>query len=107
MAGMYIVAGILHFVRPGFYTRIIPPYLPAHWLLVLLSGGAEILLGAGLLFDETRSLAAWGIILMLLAFMPVHIYMLQSEKFKNLPKWVLWARLPLQLALIYWAYVYL
>lgn len=85
---------------------MIPPYLPNPRLLVFLSGVAEIMLGAGLLFPETRSLSAWGIILMLIAFMPVHIYMLQSEKFRKLSRWALWARLPLQLVLIYWAYQY-
>ena len=104
MAGLYIVAGLFHFVKPKMYEAIIPPYLPSHRALVLISGFFEVAFGAGLLFVETRSLSAWGIILMLLAFLPVHIYMLQSEKFRKIPRWALWVRIPLQFLLIYWAY---
>ncbi|UII26272.1 DoxX family protein [Fulvivirga maritima] len=106
MAVVYIGAGIFHFVKPKMYRNIIPPYFPKKLLLVYLSGVAEIAFGAGLLLDETRAISAWLIILMLLAFMPVHIYMLQSEKFKHLPRWILIIRLPLQLILMYWAFLY-
>lgn len=105
MAGIYMLAGHIHFLKPRMYEGIIPPYLPSPRALVYLSGLAEIGLGAGLLFEETRSLSAWGIILMLLAFLPVHIYMLRADKFRRkFPAWALWVRLPLQFLLIYWAY---
>ncbi|MEM9675889.1 MAG: MauE/DoxX family redox-associated membrane protein [Bacteroidota bacterium] len=104
MAGLYIVAGLFHFVKPNMYEAIIPPYLPNHKALVLISGFFEVAFGVGLLFEETRSLSAWGIILMLLAFLPAHVYMLQSEKFRKIPSWALWVRIPLQFLLIYWAY---
>ncbi|UII24174.1 DoxX family protein [Fulvivirga ligni] len=106
MASLYCIAGVLHFIKPKMYRGIIPPYFPSKQLLVYLSGVAEIVLGAGLFFEATRSISAWGIILMLLAFMPVHIYMLRSDKFAHLPQWLLWLRLPIQLILMYWAYLY-
>ncbi|TVZ15087.1 hypothetical protein [Maribacter sp. MAR_2009_72] len=107
MAFIYILAGIMHFVKPKVYLRIMPRYLPFHKELVLLSGVAEILLGIGLFFKETRTLASFGIITMLLVFLLVHFYMLSSEKASaGFPKWILWARLPLQILLIYWAYSY-
>jgi uncharacterized membrane protein len=56
-----ILAGILHFVKPKFFLAIMPPYIPAHQLMVALSGVAEIIFGTGLLFDNTRSWAAWGL----------------------------------------------
>lgn len=104
MAGLYIVAGLFHFVKPKMYEAVIPSYLPNPRALVLISGFFEVAFGIGLLFEETRELSAWGIILMLLAFLPAHIYMLQSEKFRKIPAWVLWLRIPLQFVLIYWAY---
>lgn len=107
MAGLYIVAGLFHFVNPKMYEAIIPPYLPNHRALVLISGFFEVAFGAGLLLEETQQLSAWGIILMLLAFLPAHIYMLQSEKFKKIPRWALWLRIPLQFVLIYWAYQFI
>lgn len=108
MALMYVVAGLFHFIKPRMYMRIMPRYLPAHKALVLLSGIAEILLGIGLCFPETKDLAIYGIILMLLVFLLVHFYMLSSEKAgAGLPKWILIVRIPLQFILIWWAWFYL
>ena len=30
LAALFVAAGALHFLRPGFYLRIMPPYLPYH-----------------------------------------------------------------------------
>ncbi len=83
MAVLYIAPGINHFVKPRFYLRIMPPYLPAHELLNYASGIAEILLGCLLLFKTTRTYAAWGIVIMLLVFMVVHVFMLQQALKQN------------------------
>lgn len=108
MGAMYIVAGLVHFVKPKMYMRIMPRYLPAHKTLVYLSGLAEIVLGIAVCIPATKNLALWGIILMLAVFLLVHFYMLASEKAAaGIPKWALWLRLPLQFVLMYWAYVYL
>ena len=107
MGVLYILAGMNHFRKPKIYERIIPPYLPAHNTLVVLSGIAEMILGFMILNKNTQQEGAWGIIVMLILFIPVHIYMLQNEKAAmRLPKWLLILRLPLQFALMYWAYLY-
>lgn len=107
MAGMYMLAGIMHFIKPKMYIRIMPIYLPNHKLLVYLSGMAEILLGIGLCFEPTRRLGVLGIVLMLAVFLTVHFYMLSSEKASaGIPKWILVLRIPLQFFLMYWAYYY-
>ena len=80
MACMYILAGIMHFIKPKMYMRIMPKYIPNHKLMVLLSGVAEIILGATLCFPSTKNAAIYGIILMLLVFFTVHFYMLSNEK---------------------------
>lgn len=104
---LFILAGMNHFRKPKIYERIIPPYIPAHSSIVLLSGIAEMILGFMILNKNTQEVAAWGIIIMLLLFIPVHIYMLQNEKAAmKLPKWLLILRLPLQFGLIYWAYLH-
>jgi uncharacterized membrane protein len=103
----YIAAGITHFWHPDFYLKIMPPYLPSHGLLVDLSGVAEIVLGLLMLLPVTRKLAAWGIIVMLIVFMIVHIHMVMSPQlFKDVPGYLLWLRIPLQFVLILWAYWY-
>ena len=76
--------------------------------MVQLSGIIEMVLGLMLLNPETQSLAAWAIIGLLILFIPVHVYMLQNKEASlKLPKWVLVLRIPLQFALMYWAYQYI
>ena len=106
MGLLYIGAGINHFINPRFYLKIMPPYLPAHSLLVTLSGLAEVLLGALMLVPATRTWAAWGIILLLIAVFPANWYMAYDARFQSISPWIRWGRLPLQLVLIGWAYSY-
>ena len=106
MSFLYTAAGVYHFVKPKFYLFMMPPYIPNHPLMVSLSGVAEIVLGIALLFPQTRPMAAWGIILMLIVFLTVHIYMLTDPKFAKVSKIFLWVRIPLQFLLIWWAYSY-
>lgn len=107
MAGIYILAGLNHFRNPRMYVKIIPDYLPAPKLLNILSGLAEILSGILLCIPSLSSYAAWAIIALLIAVFPANLYMLTNKKASfGLPRWVLLIRLPLQLVLIFWAYLY-
>ena len=102
---LFVAAGANHFRDPAFYERIMPPYLPWHYELVLISGVFEILGGVGLLVPALAVPAAWGLVALLIAVFPANVHMaLHSEKFPNLPPAALWARLPLQLVLLAWAY---
>lgn len=100
--------GVLHFVRPKPFVRIIPKFLPAPLGLVYISGFFEIVGGVGLLIPETRALAAWGLIALYFAVFPANIYMvthnISLDPKKPIPRWVLWLRLPFQLVFIAWAY---
>lgn len=107
MSALYILAGIMHFVNPGFYTAIMPPWLPWHLELVYISGVCESLLGLLLLSRPTRRPAAWGIIALLVAVFPANIQMMINYANENNPDlWVSIIRLPLQLLLIWWAWLY-
>lgn len=108
MAGMYVVAGFIHFVKPKVYIRVMPKYLPNPKALVYLSGISEIVLGLGLCFKLTKDISILGIIAMLAAFLTVHFYMLSNKKAAaGIPIWILILRIPLQFGLMYWAYAYL
>lgn len=113
MAAFYVYGGINHFLNPDFYLAIMPPYIPAHGAMVALSGVAEIALGILILVPRTQILAAWGIIAMLVVFLPVHIHMLVNHdlfpEFKLFPEvgvTFLWLRFPLQGVLGLWAWWY-
>ena len=108
LIALYLVGGTNHFANPNGYLKLIPPYLPFPKLLNLLAGFFELLFGLMLIFKTTRKYAVYGIILMLVAFVPAHIYMIQIAPF-ILGKWlvtktVAWIRLPLQGVLIAWAF---
>lgn len=107
MAFIYIVAGLNHFRNPKLYLKIIPTYLPNPKALNAISGLAEIVLGVALMITTLTQFAAWGVIALLIAVFPTHIYMYQNPKARmGLPVWALLLRMPLQLVLIYWAYTY-
>jgi len=107
----YIVAGINHFYNPPSYYRIIPHYLPYPILLNILAGCFELLFGVMLIFPKTRTVAAYSIILMLIAFLPVHISMIGDAPLKlgnlTVTPVIAWIRLVvLQPVLILWAWWY-
>lgn len=105
---LFLAAGINHFRKPKVYQRIIPPYIPAHSTMVIVSGIAEMVLGFMLLNKDTQHEAAWGIIVLLILFLPIHLYMLRNKKASlKLPKWALILRIPLQFALMAWAVLYI
>ncbi len=107
LALVMVVAGMLHFVATDAYVAVMPGYLPLHRELVYLSGVCEVLFGLGLLWRKTRGAAGIGLIALFLAVLPANINMavhdIQPAGF-HIPAFLLWARLPFQLVLIYWAW---
>lgn len=102
---LFVLAGLNHFRDPEFYRRLMPPWLPAPGALVALSGAAEIALGLAVFPPATRAAAGWALVVLLAAFLPVHVHMvLHPDRFAAVPTWFLWARLPLQFGLMYWAW---
>ena len=104
LAVFFIAAGCLHFRNPHFYERMMPPYLPWPYALVLISGVCEIILGLALLVPRLTRFAAFGLIALLLAVFPANLQMaLHPELFPEFTRTALLIRLPLQLVLILWA----
>jgi uncharacterized membrane protein len=110
LAGAMTVVGVLHFVNPGGFVRIVPAYLPAPLALVLISGVAEVAGGLGLLIPRTRRLAAWGLVALYIAVFPANLNMaLHQIPLGDAPMapdkvWLLWLRLPFQALFIAWAH---
>ena len=103
LGGFFVAAGALHFLKPRPYESIMPEALPAHRELVYLSGVAEMAGGAGVLADPHGALAGWWLIATMLAVFPANINMaVEAERFEDIPEPLLWARLPLQAAIVYW-----
>ena len=104
LALFLVGAGTLHFIRPDFYLKIMPPYLPLQLELVYLSGFCEIALGLLLLVPRYSRWAAWGIIVLLIAVFPANIYVYQHQDVLPAPPMIHFLRLPLQGVFILWAY---
>lgn len=103
----FVFAGVMHFVKPRWYERIMPPYVPAHRELVYASGVAEIAGGLATLHPATRRAGSLWSIATLLAVYPANVHMaLNAEDFDDVPggEATLWARLPVQALFIAWAY---
>ena len=78
---------------------------PLHLEAVYLSGLFEILGGVGVLIARTRSIAGWGLLVLLIAVYPANIYMaLTPEAFPDISLFALYFRLALQFLFFYWAY---
>jgi uncharacterized membrane protein len=114
MSVFYAAAGVMHFVAPKVYARVVPPQFPRPVALVYLSGIAEIVLGIGVLLRRTRQRSAWGLIALLIAVFPANVHMATSDVTTDaVPNWAegiaraaMWVRLPLQGVLILWAWWY-
>ena len=82
MVGFYAFAGVYHFVNPKAYYGLFPPYLNSYAVqLNVAAGVAEVALALLLFFPSVRPFAGYGIIAMLVAFIPSHIYMIQKGDF--------------------------
>jgi uncharacterized membrane protein len=107
LAVFFIGAGIGHFTTTDFFVSIVPPYLPAPLALVYVSGVCEITGGLGVLLPATRRAAGIGLVALLIAVFPANLNMaIHPGAFvaQGIPFWSLYARLPLQLAFMAWAW---
>lgn len=106
LAAAMIWIGVMHFVGPAPFVRIVPSWLPAPAVLVAVSGVLEIVLGLGVLVPSraVRNGAGWGLVALYVAVFPANVNMavhqIQLHEGDHLPVWAMWARLPLQLVFI-------
>jgi uncharacterized membrane protein len=111
LAAFFSFMGSLHFVIPRSFEAIVPPSLAARKReIVAVSGVAEILGGLAVLHPRTRPLARWWLLSLLVSVFPANVHMAVSpEQIKGLdlnkiPRWALWARLPLQPLAMLWVW---
>jgi len=110
LAAFFVLAGAMHFIRPRSYEAIVPPYIPRHREVVQVSGVAEIAGGVAVVPERTRSFAGLWLVALLAAVFPANVHMaINPEQIRGLdlnriPRWTLWARLPLQPLMMIWAW---
>jgi uncharacterized membrane protein len=107
LAVAMVAIGVMHFVAPEGFVRIVPAALPWPLALVYVSGACEILGGAGLLARRTRRAAAWGLCALYVAVFPANVNMAVNHIALGsapIAPWLLLLRLPFQALFIAWAF---
>ena len=112
LAAFFTFAGLMHFVIPRSYEATVPAWVrvpPRE--AVLVSGLAEIAGGLAVLAPATRRpFARWWLIALLVAVFPANVHMavnpgeVRGLDLNRVPRWTLWARLPLQPLMVWWVW---
>ena len=113
VAVMYTLAGVLHFLRARAYEATVPEYVPLSARdAVRWSGVAEIVGGVAVAVPPTRRFARWWLLGLLAAVFPANVEMAVAPErvakrgvpVDRIPRWLLWARLPLQPLFMWWVW---
>ncbi|MGA8744993.1 MAG: DoxX family protein [Solirubrobacterales bacterium] len=110
LAGFFTFAGALHFLIPRSYEAIVPPWVRLRREAVAISGVAEILGASALISPRTRRFARWWLLGLLVAVFPANVQMalrpgeVPGLDLRRVPRWALWARLPLQPLAMLWVW---
>ena len=100
----FMYAGGMHFKKPKFFNGFIPNFLPKLTVNYVF-GFIEFVLGIGLFLNQTTKNAALGIFVLMLLFLPIHIWDLTKKRPAIGSKKLAIIRIPLQFLLMYCAYL--
>jgi uncharacterized membrane protein len=104
LAALLLVMGVLHFVLPKPFMRIVPPMLGAPRFWTYASGVAELVSGGLLLSSRTRNLGGWAAAATIVAVYPANIWMaIDAGTPDDAESVAAWVRLPFQVPLVVWA----
>ena len=101
---LFCFAGIMHVIKPNIFKHFIPNFLPKR-LVNYIAGVIEFAVGLGLFFPSIVKNAAIGIFILLILFLPIHIWDVTKERPAIGSKKIAIVRIPLQFLLIYLSYL--
>ncbi|UMB53003.1 hypothetical protein MKD41_11735 [Lutibacter sp. A64] len=101
IAVFMIYAGAQHFIKPSFFMPFVPAFLTFKLAIIYISGAVEIIVGAMLFFKKYSKLGALGILILLILFLPIHIWDVFSSAPAIGSKQAALIRLPIQFLLIF------
>ena len=99
----FVFAGVMHIIKPNVFKHFIPKGFPK-LLVNYVVGVLEAAVGIGLFIPSFSSYAAIGIIVLLILFLPIHIWDVTRERPAIGSKQRAFIRIPLQFLLIFGAY---
>jgi uncharacterized membrane protein len=102
--GVFMILGSYsHFTNPPMYAGFFPEYFPRDFIN-LMGGVVELLLGIGIFIPQTKSFTTLGILLLMLAFLPLHIIDVFKAHPAVVTHQIALIRLPIQFVFILWAW---
>jgi uncharacterized membrane protein len=111
LAVFFTFMGTMHFVARRSFEAIVPTALESRRKeAVAVSGVAEIAGAAMVLHPASRRLGRWWLLALLLAVFPANVHMAVNPEqvrgldLRKIPRWALWARLPLQPLAMLWVW---
>ncbi len=100
---IFVGVGVAHFIVPGDFEAIMPPYLPWHYELVIISGAAVVLLGMLVHIPRIRRQVGWAMVALLVAVFPANVQHAMHPPPEADLGAMAWVRLPFQAVFIVWA----
>jgi len=110
LAGFFALTGTLHFAIRRSFEAIVPPWVPDKRQAVAVSGVAELAGAAAVLHPASRRFGRWWLLGLLVAVFPANVHMavnpeqIRGLDLRRIPRWALWARLPLQPLAMLWVW---
>ena len=111
LASFFTFMGTMHFVARRSFEAIVPTAIEAHKReAVAVSGVAEIAGAALVLHPPSRRLGRWWLLALLVSVFPANVHMavnpeqIRGLDLRKVPRWALWARLPLQPLAMVWVW---
>lgn len=101
-----ILGAVNHVIHPEFYTPVIPNFIPEN-VANILSAIAEAVIGIMLFIPKYRKLGALGFAILMIIFLPIHIWDYTKEVPAVGGKTIAMIRLVIQLFFIgagWWIY---
>lgn len=103
----FAVGGVMHFVAPQGFARIVPPYVPYPLEVVYLTGVFEVLAAIAIWVPAWRRITGIALFVFTICVTPANVYMaMNPQLFPNVSELVLNLRLVVQvllLACIWWS----
>lgn len=100
----FMFAGTMHIIKPRIFKHFIPDFFPKK-ITNYIVGIIEFGLGFGLFFTQTTTYASLGILVLMILFLPIHIWDVTKDRPAIGSKKVAIIRIPLQFVLMYCAYL--
>ena len=101
---LMIFGGIQHFRSPDLYIPFVPSFLPFVYVIIYVTGLLEILFGTALFMRKWSNAGAWGILFLMLLFLPIHVWDVFSKTPAIGSHNAALIRLPVQFILLFFAW---